>query len=146
MNVPALVAAVVTAGLVVVPAAEAAKRKPMSGSYDVQLPVPFPAESASGSHCADAPDGLSRNMKTLTLPSSGKLKVALSEYAGDWVIELFDARGTLLSSAAGNGAPVDAEATLTYRKKSRASQKLTVGICNFAGGPDGHVAWTFTFD
>lgn len=143
MTPRAAVAVALAAAVVAVPAADAAKRKPMSGSYDVFVPVPYPNESASGSHCEDAPD-LSRNMKTLTLPSAGKLTVRLSETVGDHVIELFDSRGRRLATA-GAGAGVDVVHTLTYRKRSRATQKLTVGICNFAGGPDGHVDWTYAF-
>jgi hypothetical protein len=145
MALRALLAVTAAVTLVVAPtAAQAAKRKPVSGSYPVFIPVPYPNESASGSHCEDAPD-LSRDLRTFAFPGAGKLKVALSGTVGDHVIELFDHRGRLVATA-GAGPGVDVTNTLTYKKKSRGSEKLTVGICNFAGGPEGHVTWSFTFD
>ena len=145
MRTRALVAAALVAAFVATPPAEAKHRRPLKGSYDVRIPVPFPGEAASGSHCEEAPDGVSRNMKTLTLPSSGKLKVTLTEWVGDWVVELFDSKNNFLTSA-GALSTGDTSISLNYRKKTRTSQKVTIGICNFAGGPDGHVDWTFTFD
>ena len=140
-----LVAAVAAAACLVAPAAEAKHRKPLSGSYDLVLPVPFPGESESGSHCEDAPEGLSKDTRKLTLPSSGRLKLAVSEYSGDWVVEVYDPKGRMVGFAA--GLTLDGEpSTLTVKKKTTKSEKYTVAVCNYTGGPEGHVAWTFTFD
>lgn len=146
MRTRTLAAAVLLAASVAAPAAEAKHRKPLSGSYDLVLPVPFPAEAASGSHCADAPDDLSRDTRPLTLPSSGRLKVALSEYAGDWIVELWDPKGRFVAYGAALSTGGPTTATMTYRKKSRASETYTLAVCNYTGGPNSHVAWTFTFD
>ena len=144
MRTRSLVVAAVLAASVAVPAAEANHRKPLSGSYDLTLPVPFPGESPSGSHCADAPDDLSRDTRPVTMPATGRFKVTLSEYLGDWIVELWDAKGQLVTYGAGLSTG-DTTATMTYRKKSKKSETFTLAVCNYTGGPTGHVDWTFTF-
>ncbi|HVF06558.1 MAG TPA: hypothetical protein VNA20_17085 [Frankiaceae bacterium] len=145
MRVIPLVAATLSAACLVAPAAEAKHRKPMSGSYPLTLPVPYAGESPSGSHCQDAPEGLSKDTRSFKLPAAGQFKLSLAGYTGDWVIELSDAKGRIVASAAGvntSGTPT----SVRYKKKSTKSENLTVAICNYLGGPQGNVAWVFTFD
>ncbi|HEV2888783.1 MAG TPA: hypothetical protein VGX28_00245 [Frankiaceae bacterium] len=138
-------AALVAAGLAM-PAAAAPgpKPKPVGGSYDVLIPVPYPMEASSGSHCADAPDTLSRDVRTMGLKSSpGRLDLRVSGFAGDWVIEVFDAKGRVVAT----GASLDltsGERKATYKKKRSGTEALTVMVCNFGGTASGTVAWTFT--
>lgn len=137
-------AALLAAAVLAAPAAEAAKPKPkpISGSYDVTIPVPFAVEGEDGSHCKDAPESLSKNSRKLTLAPAGKLTVRVSGIVGDWVIELYDAKGNRVAYAAAID-PTSTERTLSYKKKSVAKMTYTVMVCNVAGGPKGHVQWTF---
>lgn len=139
-----LVAASLAAACLVAPAAEAKHRKPLSGRYDLTLPVPFPGESSSGSHCQDAPEGVSKDTRVLTLPAAGQFKLTLAGYTGDWVVELTDAKGRLVGSAGGVSTGASTM-SVSYRKKSAKSEKLTVAVCNYLGTPQGRVAWIFTF-
>ena len=134
-------ALVASAAVVAAPASAAPpKPKPMSGSYDLQLPVPFPMESSAGTHCADAPDSVSKHAKKFVVPWKGSLTFALSRTVGDWVIEIYDAKGAFLGMGASSD-PLATSRTLTYKKKSSAKQTFTVMVCNYAGGPNGHVDW-----
>lgn len=139
----ALVTAAAAAVALAAPAG-AAKPKPISGSYDVTIPVPFPMEASNGSHCADAPDTLSRDARQMKLPGyAGKLAIGVSGFVGDWVIEVYDAKGRVLAT----GASLDltaGERSATYRKKKAPAETVTVMVCNFGGTPAGTVAWTFT--
>ena len=138
-----LTAALVAATALTVAPAEAKpkpKPKPMSGSYDLQLPVPYAMESSDGSHCRDAPDTVSKHEKRLTVPWAGTMTFTLSRTVGDWVIELHDSKGALLAYGASSD-PLATSRTLKYKKKSSAKQTYVVMVCNYAGGPNGHVDW-----
>jgi hypothetical protein len=140
-----VLAALLAATAVAAPAAEAKpKPKPMSGSYDAFLPVPYALEDASGSHCSGAPEGLSRLSTKLTLPTAGTFAVSLSRIVGDWVIEIYDGNGRLLGYAA-TLDPTSSTRRTSVKKKSRTRETYTVMVCNYAGGPNGHVDWTFTY-
>lgn len=139
-----VVAAALAAPAAAAPAAAKPKPKPISGSYDVAIPVPYPMEAANGSHCADAPDTLSRDVTKLTLLSvPGRLDLTVTGFVGDWVIEVFDAKGKIVAT----GASLDlatGERKATYKKKRPGAESVTVMVCNFGGTPAGTVAWTFT--
>lgn len=140
----ALVTAAAASVALAAPAATAAKPKPISGSYDVAIPVPYPMEASNGSHCADAPDTLSRDARQMKLPGyTGKLEIGVSGFVGDWVIEVYDAKGRVIAT----GASLDLTAgarKATYKKKKAPAETVTVMVCNFGGTPTGTVAWTFS--
>ena len=133
-----------SAAVVATPASAAPpKPKPMSGSYDLQLPVPFPMESSTGSHCADAPDSVSKHAKKFVVPWSGVMSFTLSGTVGDWVMELYDPKGSFVGMGASSD-PLATSRTLKYKKKSSARQTYTLMVCNYAGGPNGRVDWKIT--
>lgn len=123
--------------------AAANHKKPITGAYDVTAPVPYAVDGTS--HCADAPEGLSRSTKPVKLPDRGVLVVELHGFAGDWVLELFDAKDRMIGQAAvsdlGNTAPVR---KLTY-KKATPGQEVRIAACNVTGGPAAKVRYTFTY-
>lgn len=134
-----LVAAVAVASIAGSVAEAGPKPKPFTRTYDLTLPVPWPVEDTSGSHCATAPDGLSKSVQKVALPTSGKLGVALSNVVGDWVAEVYDPKGRaagMLSSMNGG--------KLTIKIKARTAQTWTVAVCNYAGGPNGRLTLTYT--
>lgn len=123
--------------------ASAGHQKPLSESYDVTAPVPYPVEDTS--HCTGGIEGTTKNTKAITLPDKGVLKVDLSGFLGDWVLELFDAKGRMLAQSAvldpANTAPVR---SVTYKKATK-GQQVKIAVCNVEGGPRAKVAYTFTF-
>ena len=123
--------------------AEAKHKKPVVVSYEVTAPVPYPVEDTS--HCTAGIEGTTKNTRLITLPDSGVLQVELSGFLGDWVLELFDAKGRMLAQAAEldptNTAPVR---KVTYKKGSK-GQKLQIAVCNVEGGPQAKVKYTFTY-
>lgn len=123
--------------------ADATHRKPMSGTYDVLIPVPHPVEDA-GTHCNQGVDPLSRASSQVALPDLGELKVKVSGFVGDWVVEIYDAKGRVLAY----GATLDLVSGVReakWRKKKGAAEKVLIFVCNFGGTPRGTVSWSYTF-
>ncbi|HVE62269.1 MAG TPA: hypothetical protein VNB94_00510 [Mycobacteriales bacterium] len=122
--------------------ASAGHQPPVRESYSVTAPVPYPVDGAS--HCTDGLEGMTKNTRQVKLPSRGVLEIELSGFLGDWVLELFDAKGRLLGQAAEldptNTAPVR---KVTY-KKATPGQLVKIAVCNVEGGPTAKVAYTFT--
>lgn len=121
----------------------AGHKAPVKESYDVTAPVPYPVEDTS--HCTDGVEGMTKNTRAVTLPDRGVLDVELSGFLGDWVLELFDAKGRMLGQAAvldpTDTAPVR---KVTY-KKGTPGQEVRIAVCNVNGGPRAKVAYTFTY-
>lgn len=130
------------ATLLAAPAA-ANHKKPITASYEVTAPVPYPVDGSS--HCTDGVEGLTKGSKDFTLPDRGVLQIEMSGFLGDWVLELFDAKGRMLGQAAQldplNTAPVR---KLTY-KKGTPRQAVRIVACNVNGGPTAQVRYTFTY-
>lgn len=140
-----LLALAVAAGCLAAPPAEAAKRKPVTAQYTVLLPVPYPVEGSGGVHCAEGIDGLSRDLRKVTLPAAvGQLKVTLSGFVGDWVVEIYDAKGRVL----GYGAELNLTSgtrQASYKKKKSAKETVTIAVCNLGGSPQALVTRTFFY-
>lgn len=136
-----LVAAVALASIggTVAEAAPKPKPKPFTRSYDLTLPVPWVVEDTSGSHCASAPDGLSKSTQKVALPASGKLVVALTGVVGDWIAEVHDPKGRQVGFLSTMSA-----GSMTVKVKSRGAQTWTVAVCNYAGGPTGVLRLAYT--
>ena len=116
-----------------------AKPKPWVQTYEVFLPKPWVAESMGATDCAAAPQGLSKDIRTVSLAAAGKLSANLSDYLGEWTIEVYDAKGKLLTSASGAGG----SQTVTLKHKTK-KQAYKVAVCNYAGGPHGTVRLAYT--
>ncbi len=141
MGMRTFLPAVLAAAAVALPAA-AAHQPPMRESYSVTAPVPYPVDGAS--HCSEGVEGATKNTRKVKLPTRGVLEVELSGFLGDWVLELFDAKGKMLAQAAEldptNTAPVR---KVTY-KKATPGQVVKIAVCNVEGGPTAKVSYTFT--
>lgn len=115
------------------------KPKPFTRTYDLTLPVPWAVEDPSGSHCALAPEGLSKSTQKVGLPTSGKLALTLAGVVGDWVAEVYDPKGRLVGFLSTMSAD-----KVTIKIKGTAAQTWTVAVCNYAGGPKGQLKLTYT--
>lgn len=140
-----IVALAVAAACLVAPPVEAAKRKPVTSTYGVLLPVPYPVEGSGGAHCSEGIDGLSRDLRKVTLPAAvGQLKVTLSGFVGDWVVEIYDAKGRVLAYGAELNL-TSGTRQATYKKKKSAKETITLAVCNLGGTPQAIVSRTFFY-
>lgn len=135
-------ALLVAAGVAAVPA-EAAKRKPIKGSYEVMLP-PDPTGNVGTEGCAGLLP-VSEDRHELKLPARGTLKVHLSGEdpaatgALDWDLALLDADMAPVSSSTSEGSEEE-----TFNK-IRKKQTVYIQACNLAGLPHATITYTFTF-
>lgn len=141
--VPALAGALVLGALAGQPAL-AKHRKPVSKSYDVTLPVPYPAGGTGlpGNGCHEGTDGQSRHVEKIAVPEAGTLVAELTGYQLDWDLVLLDNAGRVVAESAGDHATTKEK--ITY-KKAKAGSTLQLVACNWSGGPTGKVSYTLTF-
>lgn len=148
----AAAALLAVAGLAAGIPAEAAKKKPkpITGTYDVQLP-PDPTPNAL-IQVPGAPGGCiglvpaSIDDHPFTVPAAGTLRVKLSSDspipdnpAGpDWDLWLLEGAEALAGS---NGATDEEEVAYKFKKKTQ----VTFQVCNLTGTPDATVSYTFTY-
>jgi len=132
----------VAAGVSAVPA-EAAKKKPIKGSYTVQLP-PDPTGNVGTTGCAGLVP-VSEDRHELKLPAKGILKVHLSgedpanTQQLDWDLAILDADQAPISSSTSAGS--EEETVDKIRKK----QTVYIQACNLAGLPNATITYLFTF-
>lgn len=148
----ALAVTVTAAAGALVPAQAAAKKKPLSGTYKVTLtpaPVEHPLdESACESDLRE--EGATVATKAIKVTGPGKLVVKVTGYIGDWDTSVASSNGSLLAAGSGSSTPdqMSTSATpipesLVY--KSKKAQTLKLRVCNFAGGPEATVNYTYTY-
>ncbi len=122
------------------------KPKPITKTYQVTNPLPHPYPPDSDA-CSSSPEGVSEDREKFVAPAKGKLKVVVSEFTGDWDIGLFGDSDKRLANGGGVNTPDPqmgtGKETLNYTVKKK--MNLFIDVCNFLGGPDGTVTYTFTF-
>ena len=122
-----------------------AKPKPVTQSYNVVAPVPFPMTTdVPGMYgCIDGEEGLSKNTRRVKLPFNGSLVVQVT-YSGDWDLYVLDTKGKMIGAAetteTANTGP--AKEKLTVKKATKGS--VDIVACNWAGMKDATVKWTLT--
>ena len=130
------------------PATAAARKAPVSKSYDMQLlPVPDPPQGSPTCDRAQL-EGVSIHSETLKTTGPGTLKVKVNGFSGDWDISVFSGshqlEGVGDGTSTGGGAPATAGED-TYEQKFKKPVTLQISICNFAGTPKAHGEYTFTY-
>jgi hypothetical protein len=127
-----------------------AAAKPVTKSFDVTAPVPFPvtqppppADTPLVTGCFDGAEGVSKVTTRVTLPFNGVLAVKV-DFIGDWDLIVVDAKGKVLADAenwqlANTGAGTEK----TVIKKAKKGP-VDIAVCNWAGQPDATVTWTLT--
>lgn len=122
--------------------ATASHKAPVSETYDVTAPVPYPGEGTS--HCSEGVEGLTKNTRPFTIPEGGVLDIELSRFLGDWVLELHDDKGRVLAESAELTLTDTAPLRKITFKKGKPKQRVSIVVCNFGGGPRASVTYTFT--
>ena len=134
--------------VMVAPATAAPKKKPkpITKSFDVTIPVPFPANQAT-SECETSTKGPSEHNEVVKVLGAGTLEVVVSGFAGDWDGLIRNSKGQVLGKTSGtDAASPAASATDKAKIKVKKADTLTIEICNFAGGPTGKGKYTFTYN
>lgn len=138
----ALTLAALAAATVAAPGALAAPPKPITKTYPVTAAVPDPTNYAMQGYsvCAQNVPG-SFQVEEFQVPAAGTLKVELKDYQGDWDLLLVGDKGQELATGGATDLGVPEVAQVKFKKPT------TVGIvaCNWAGGPNGTVTYTFTY-
>ena len=122
--------------------------KPVSETYTVTAPVPFPMSTAVPSYdgCWQGQESLSKNTKALKFPANGSLQAEVS-YDGDWDLYLFDAKGAKAAAAetweVANAAALPGKEKITF-KKIKAGAAYSLVVCNWLGQAEAEVTYVFT--
>ena len=141
------VATVATLGLLVAgayaPATAAPKKKPITKSYDMQLVPLWTNPSAA---CVNPEfEGVSVHTEKITPTGPGFLTVKVDGFYGDWDISVKDADGSELAKGTGNDTPNPGAGVETVEMKFKKPEPLAIAICNFAGTPQAHATFTYTY-
>lgn len=129
-----------------IPAAEAKKPKPVTGSVDVQA-VPFPGfwvvvEGRSG--CLLGQEGISHVSIPFEAPFSGNFSAMVSEFEGDWDIYLMDEAGNIVSADTSGVLNLEISVPDTLHYPLLSGQKVSIVVCNYVGSPTAHVDYKLT--
>ena len=131
--------ALVTAAGSLAPAVAAPKKKPIKVTYEVGPLTPDPTPIALGEICAPAtPSAI--DAREIKIPAAGTLQVDI-DFVGDWALGMRDKAGDRLAESDGGTPETDESMTVKFKK----AQTITIEACNFAGGPEATVTYTFTF-
>ena len=139
--------AVTTAGATAPALAATKKPKPVTKSYDMQLlPVPDPPQGSPSCDRAEL-EGISIHSETLKTKGPGTLSVKVNGFYGDWDISVFSGDHELEGVGDGSSTPNTSSSTGedTYVQKFKKPVTLQISICNFAGTPQAHGSYTFTY-
>ena len=140
-------AATVAAGSFM-PANAAKKKKPLKKTYDLQLaPMPDASETVACSGAARQ-DGVNTDIEPIKVTGPGVLTVKVTEFSGDWDMNITNTAGSIVSEGSGTVTPntsVD-PMTETLKYKSKKAQTLNLVVCNFLGTPTATVTYTYVYN
>jgi hypothetical protein len=137
-----LAVTVAAAGLAAPSALAAPKKKPITKSYTPTTPMPDPTNYAQQGYsvCAqNVPESF--HVEEFKVPANGSLHIELTDFTGDHDLLLMDGEGEEL--AYGGASDVTGSEIVDMRFKK--AEKVQIVNCNWAGGPDAKVTYTFTY-
>lgn len=152
----ALTAVAVVAAGSVAPALAAPpkKPKPITQSYAVTgAPIPLPLTGSTPveepSSCMNPEfEGLSTTTKTIKTTGAGTLTVDVTGFSGDWDITIMNDKREMVAAGAGTATPTALttpgaaeKAVVKYKKAST----ILIAVCNFLGGPNANVKFTYVY-
>lgn len=144
---PMALAAVVAIGSLAAPA-DAAKKKPISKTYDVTM-APLPdAQEATGCESAARADGRFMDVEEIKVAGAGVLTVKITKFQGDWDMAVYNSAGANVAEGAGTATPNTStdQMTETLKYKSKKAQTLSLRVCNFLGTPTATVSYTYVYN
>ena len=125
------------------PATAAPKKKPITKSYDLNL---LPLWSNPSAACVDPQfEGISEDIQKITPTGPGFLTVKVEGFTGDWDISVKDADGAEIVKGSGNDSPNPGPGVETAEVKFKKAEPISIVICNFAGTPQAHASFTYTY-
>jgi hypothetical protein len=148
-----LVGAVAVAGAAT-PASAKSRPKPIVKKYDVMAPAPDPSNYAGSANvngysvCAQRVPK-SFDVHEFKAPALGKLKIELTGFLGDWDLLVTDSKNNEITFGGSDGintpqSPTIGNESLTTKVK-KAKTTFRIVACNWAGSPNAHVKYTFTY-
>lgn len=151
---PIVVAGTLAATAFAAAPATAAKKKPITKTWTITAAAPDPtnwagqAGAAGYSVCAQRVPG-SFEIKEFKAPASGKLKVTLVGFSGDWDLLIMDKNNSEMAYGGSSGlntpdAPTAGDETATVKVKKAGTIIKMVG-CNWAGSNSGTMKMVFTY-
>ena len=146
-TVRTLLIATVAAGVAVAPAAGAATKKPpkkpITKTYTATAPAPDPTnwvEPRPYELCAQRVPN-SFHIERFRVPAAGRLQVELTNYQGDWDALLMDDDNDTITLSGSTELNVREKMEAKFKKATNVS----IVVCNWVGGPEGTVKYTFTY-
>lgn len=125
------------------PATAAPKKKPITKSYDLVL---LPIQGNPNGACVTPQlEGISVDTQKISPSGPGFLTVKVTGYYGDWDISVKDAEGGEITKGSGNDTPNPGAGEETAEVKFKKAEPLQIAICNFAGTPQAHATFTYTY-
>lgn len=129
------------------PATAATKKRPVKKSYEMQLtPLPYPV-TGTPTCDEDAFVGTLIHVEKLKTTGPGVLTVKVNGFYGDWDISVYsgdkELEGTGTGTTTPNTSPTPGEDV--FEAKFKKPVALEIRTCNFAGTPQAHGEYTFTY-
>jgi hypothetical protein len=139
----ALLAVTVAAAGIAAPSALAApKKKPITKSYTTTTPMPDPSNYAQQGYSVCAQNvPQSFHVEEFKVPAKGLLHIELTGFTGDHDLLLMDGEGEELAY----GGASDVTGSEIVDMGFKRPEKVQIVNCNWAGGPNAKVSYTFTF-
>ena len=140
----ALLAVTVAAAGIAAPSALAApkKPKPITKSYATTTPMPDPSNFAGQGYsvCAqNVPESF--HTEEFKVPAKGMLHIELTGFTGDHDLLLMDGEGEELAYGGASDVTGSEIVDMGFKKAG----KVQIVNCNWAGGPNAKVTYTFTY-
>jgi hypothetical protein len=125
--------------------ATAAPRKPITKTYTATAPTPDPTNYAElGYSVCSQMVPQSAFTELFKAPGTGKLKIEMTGFVGDWDLLILDGKGAEIANSGGT-QPVDPSIEQATIKVKKAGTTYKIISCNWAGGPTATVKYTFTY-
>lgn len=131
-------------GVATVPAA-AKHKKPITKTYKATAGVPDPSPFATGEGICRTQLEQATHVHEFKAPEAGTLEVLLNGFQGDWALSVRnDKDQTLGDSDQSTSEPLDRPEKVKVKLKKATGIRIVA--CNFAGGPEATVKYTFTYN
>lgn len=132
-----LTAVALAAAALTAPAFAGKKKKGTFAAEAIPYPGPAGCNGADG-----GTEGVNQISEPFKAPSGGLLTVEMVDFQGDWDLFVNDSDGSMIVSSVESqltGSPPTEEVSVVLRK----NDEVLMAPCNFLGGPNATVNWTF---
>lgn len=130
--------------IVAVPPASAKHKKPISKTYTAQALPPDPSHAVNGEGICRTTLDQAQHVHEFKAPEAGTIEILMNGFQGDWDLALRNDKDQHLADSAQQiTEPLDRPEKIKYKLKKATG--LRIVACNFSGGPQATVKYTFTY-